>query len=236
MTIRAVFFDAGDTLVHRWVLKAERFLWLCEQAGMPADHEVRRAGAIAQERFFQGRQNHENVWSREWFRRLNRAGLEGLGLADADLDRLAASIHDLALSLPQGEHALDPEALPLLSELRARGCRLAVISNWDGTLVDALRPTGLGGYFDAILDSQVVGSRKPDTRMFEIACAAAGVRPDEAVHVGDSPGADVAGALRAGVHPVLLDALGAFHTEMIPGLPCHRIGRLSELPALLERL
>lgn len=237
MTIRAIFFDAGDTLVHKFALKVERFRWLCERAGVPApaDPAAWRAGAVAQERYFQQRQQHSDVWSHAWWRRLNRAGLEGLGLDGANLDSLAGAIHDLALTLRQEDHFLDPEAIPLLEFLRAKGYRLAIISNWDGTLVDALRPSGLSGYFDALLDSDVVGSRKPDTRMFEIACAATGARPEEAVHVGDSPGADVAGALKAGVHPVLLDALGAF-SDGVPGLPCHRVSRLSELPALLETL
>lgn len=139
--IRAVFFDAGDTLMHKWTSKADRFCWLY---------------------------------------------------------------------------------------------RLAVVSNWDGTLFDQMRRTGLAGYFEAILDSSVVGSRKPETRMFEIACAATGVRPEEAVHVGDSPDADGAGALAAGVRPVLLDPLELF----VDGHPrvgrVARIARLAELTTLLQ--
>ncbi len=236
MPVRAVFFDAGDTLVHKWVLKAERFLWLCRQAQTPVpdDPILQREGARAQERYFQNRQQHEDRDSRDWFIRMNRLGLEGMGLSGPDLDALAATILDISKTLPQRSGVLDPEAIPLLKSLRASGYRLAIISNWDGTLVDILRPSGLSGYFDAVLDSDVVGSRKPEARMFEIACAACGVRPEEAVHVGDSPGADVLGALKAGITPVLLDPLDLF-SEGYPGLPgrYERIQRLSELPELL---
>ncbi|HWI64882.1 MAG TPA: hypothetical protein VNT75_23890, partial [Symbiobacteriaceae bacterium] len=63
MTIRAVFFDAGDTLIHRWALKAERVASLCRRAGvpLPADPARIRAGALAQERFFQDRRKHADA-------------------------------------------------------------------------------------------------------------------------------------------------------------------------------
>ena len=234
MTIRAVFFDAGDTLIHRYVLKAERFAWLCRQAGLtlPDDPARLLAGARAQERFMQDRRKHADAFSMPWYVRLNRAGLAGMNF-EGDVDAAAAAIVRAAAPLPKTE-AVDPEAFPLLDHLRSRGYRLAIVSNWDGTLIDVLRRTGLGGYFDAVLDSDVVGSRKPDTRIFEVACAATGVRPEEAVHIGDSPCADVAGAQAAGVRPLLLDALDLFG-DGFDDLPAFdRILRLANLPAWLE--
>lgn len=235
MTIRAVFFDAGDTLIHRWALKADRLAWLCRQAGIRLPDDAGRvlAGARAQERFFQDRRKHPDAFSDPWYLRFNRAGLAGMGL-EGDLDAMAAAVLTAARALAK-EELVDPEAIPLLEQLRDRGYRLAVVSNWDGTLVEYLRRAGLGGYFDAALDSDVVGSRKPDTRIFEVACAATGVRPDEAVHIGDSPCADVAGALAAGVRPLLLDALDLFGDGFEGLPPFERIQKLSELPGWLER-
>lgn len=234
MTIRAVFFDAGDTLIHRWALKAERFAWLCRQAGLalPDDEARVLAGARAQERFFQDRRKHPDAMTVPWYIRLNQAGLAGMGL-EGDLTAMATHVIRSAQHLPKSE-VLDPEAIPLLEYLRAQQYRLAIVSNWDGTLIDCLRRTGLGGYFDAILDSDVVRSRKPDTRIFEVACAATGVSPAEAVHIGDSPCADVAGAQAAGVQPLLLDALDLFADGYEGLAPFPRIRRLSELPAWLE--
>lgn len=233
MTIRAVFFDAGDTLIHRWTLKAERFAWLCRNGGirLPDDPARVMAGARAHELFYQDRRKHADAFSIPWYIRLNRTGLAAMG-AEGDLDAMAAATIRAAQGIPKEEVA-DPEAIPLLDSLREKGYRLAIVSNWDGTLIDYLRRTGLGGYFDAVLDSDVVGSRKPDTRIFEVACAATGVRPGEAVHIGDSPCADVAGALAAGVTPLLLDALDLFGDGYDNLPPFERIGRLSELPAWL---
>jgi len=236
MPTKAVFFDAGDTLVYRWALKAERFAHLCRQAGVavPDDPAAVLAGARAQERFFQDRQKHDDVWTPAWYQRMNRTGLEAMGVL-GDLDALATQILTASRSTRDlSPQQVDPDAIPLLKLLRSKGLRLVIVSNWDGSLLDCLQETPLPGYFDAILDSDVVGSRKPDTRIFEVACAVVGVRPEEAVHVGDSPGADVAGAQAAGVRPVLLDMLELF-TDGYPGLPpfpCIR--RLADLPGLLD--
>lgn len=234
MPIRAVFFDAGDALIHRYALKAERFAWLCRQAGiaLPADPARVLAGARAHERFFQDRRKHDDAFTPAWYVRINQVGLAGMGY-EGDIAAAAVAITRAVGPMPK-TNVLDPEALPLLNYLRDRGYRLAIVSNWDGTLIDVLRQTGLGNYFDAILDSDVVGSRKPDTRIFEVACAATGVRPEEAVHIGDSPCADVAGAQAAGVQPLLLDALDVFGDGFDDLPPFDRIARLSELPAWLE--
>ena len=172
--------------------------------------------------------------SRTWHLQLYQVGLRELGLADVD-GALAARLHDLTASLPPTLVA--EESVPVLLEaLRARGLRLAVISNYTGTLLDDFKALGLTGCFDAILDSQVLGIYKPDPEIFRVACAATGCKPEEALHVGDSPAADVAGALAAGVKPILLDPLDAFAGTLgeFPAVP--RICRLVELPAVLRAM
>jgi putative hydrolase of the HAD superfamily len=39
--------------------------------------------------------------------------------------------------------------------------------------------------FDAVLESRVLGVRKPDPRFYELACSAVGVAPDEVVFLDD---------------------------------------------------
>ncbi|HLL87270.1 MAG TPA: HAD-IA family hydrolase [Thermoleophilaceae bacterium] len=97
-----------------------------------------------------------------------------------------------------------PDAAPALRELRARGLRLVVASNWDCSLPEVLAEAGLAALVDGAVSSGAVGAAKPDPRVFEAALAFAGVGPGEAVHVGDSVTNDVAGARAAGVRPILL--------------------------------
>jgi putative hydrolase of the HAD superfamily len=53
--------------------------------------------------------------------------------------------------------------------------------------------------------SAEAGVRKPSEGIFRLALEKAGVRPEEAVHVGDLPEEDGEGARRAGLRPVLID-------------------------------
>jgi putative hydrolase of the HAD superfamily len=97
-----------------------------------------------------------------------------------------------------------PDATPALEALRARGLRLVVVSNWDCSLPEVLARIGLAPLLDGVLASAAVGVRKPSRAIFERALSLAGTGAAEAIHVGDSPLEDVAGARAAGIEPVLL--------------------------------
>ena len=79
-----------------------------------------------------------------------------------------------------------------------------VVSNWDVSLHEVLERVGLAEALDGVVTSAEVGARKPDVGIFERALAVAGVRAAEAIHVGDNPDEDVAGARAAGIEPVLI--------------------------------
>jgi putative hydrolase of the HAD superfamily len=94
---------------------------------------------------------------------------------------------------------------PVLRTLRARGIKLGIISNWDTRLRRISDGLGLTPMVDFLVISAEAGVRKPSPGIFELALEKAGVRPEEAVHVGDLPEEDGEGARRAGVRPVLID-------------------------------
>lgn len=123
-----------------------------------------------------------------------------------------------------------PDVAPALRALRARGTALVVCSNWDVSLHEVLAVTGLAPLLDAVVTSAEVGASKPDPRPFAVALErAGGVDPAQSVHVGDSVEEDVAGAMAAGVRPVLIDRDGTLTAPVgVPVLPS-----LDGLPALL---
>ncbi|HUG92641.1 MAG TPA: HAD-IA family hydrolase [Planctomycetaceae bacterium] len=92
-----------------------------------------------------------------------------------------------------------------LRTLSSRGCRLAVISNYDDRLnaicdgLPEFRPIEL-----RVISSHV-GCRKPSARFYAALASAAGSRPDELLVVGDDLVNDVEGARAAGLHALLLD-------------------------------
>lgn len=123
-----------------------------------------------------------------------------------------------------------PDAAGALQALRSRGVRLVVASNWDCSLAEVLAGAGLLPLVDGVVSSAVAGAAKPDRAVFEAALALAGTPAEEAVHVGDSPDHDVAGARAAGLGAILLDRRGVATATDVPV-----VRRLDELPSLLLR-
>jgi putative hydrolase of the HAD superfamily len=102
-----------------------------------------------------------------------------------------------------------PEVPGVLARLRARGARLAVVSNWDVSLHDVLERTQLRPLVDAVVISAELGAAKPDRAIFDAALERLGAVAGDALHVGDSIEADVEGAIAAGIQAVLVARDGA---------------------------
>lgn len=131
---------------------------------------------------------------------------------------------------------VDPQAHSTLTELQARGLRLALISN---TFVPAtahdrhLKDVSLLSFFPIRVYSSEFGLRKPKKQIFIHALSAIGVRPQEAVYVGDKMNIDIRGARRTGMYGILKSADApagrrdrkAFHVR-----------KLAELPALIDQI
>ena len=116
---------------------------------------------------------------------------------------------DHAYFAPQNAKLFE-ETIEVLEELRQRGYRLAVISNWDTSLKEVFRLLKIDQYFEAVIESHSpkIMAIKPDSRIFHIACEAMCVDPTEAVHIGDTFDADIEGASGAGIRALFVDRKG----------------------------
>ena len=92
------------------------------------------------------------------------------------------------------------DALPALRYLASR-FPVVAISNGNA---DVGR-VGIGEHFAASVSAHIFGVAKPDARIFHAAAAAAGVAPDEVLHIGDDAELDVIGGLNAGMQTVWLN-------------------------------
>ena len=133
---------------------------------------------------------------------------------------------DVAFRLDGIWGRMPPGSMDGLRALHATGVALAIVSNADGTLEGRLAREGIcqvgpgrGVPMSIVIDSTAVGVAKPDPAIFHIALAATGVAPERALHIGDTVGADVDGALAAGVRPVHLDPYGFCRDESHPHVP-----------------
>jgi putative hydrolase of the HAD superfamily len=95
-----------------------------------------------------------------------------------------------------------------LDAARARGVKVAIVSNSEGMLEELFTRLGVLRHFDLVLDSGKVGVEKPDPAIFRLALDAFGVRATAALHLGDSIATDVLGARAAGMRVALIDPYG----------------------------
>ena len=220
---RAVFFDAGGTIVHPdW----RRLVQLIEaetgQVFTPADmHKAfyRMLRTIDAE-LANGTDLKHMQEPHSGFMRTFRV----LGIDESVCSRLRNQ-----LSLEHQKRHLwcepDSDAPNVIAQLKHSGLRIAVISNTeDGRLKDSLTLANLASHFEVLIDSHLVGFRKPDPAIFHLALERIGVKAGEALYVGDSYGYDVRGAQQAGLQSILLD-----RSDNSEETHCPRIRKLSEL-------
>ena len=109
-----------------------------------------------------------------------------------------------------------------LTTLRSAGITVAVCSNWGWDLADDLADAALARLIDIMVSSAEAGCRKPHPDIYHRVLNLVGVRPAEAVFVGDDIEADVRGPQRVGITSILLDRTG-------PGAPGY-----ASLPSLAD--
>jgi putative hydrolase of the HAD superfamily len=165
--------------------------------------------------------------------RLFRAVAGGLGLLAPEREAIRLASRFLADSRAR----LQANAA-LLRRLAAR-YRLGIVSNFYGNLATVCDEVGLRPYLTTLVDSEVVGCRKPEPAIFHRALVHLGVEPAAAVFVGDSLRRDMAGACRIGMPHVWLTpapAPGSAGDSAHAGGPCcpeddviHSLAELEEL-------
>ena len=138
--------------------------------------------------------------------RMWHAALREVGIDDAAQARRAAAGYVAARS---DVLELAPGALDVLTALRARGCKLGLVTNgFAATHHDKIDRLGLRERMDAFFIADEVGMIKPDPALFRHACDVLGSAPERTAMVGDRYERDVRGAHAAGLFTVLLDVHG----------------------------
>jgi putative hydrolase of the HAD superfamily len=222
---RACIFDAGGTLVHPDWPRLSRIAedvsgraFESTAMGRAFGEMLRAAGIeMQQEGFVMPDEMKRPHWV---FRRMYGAlGLDAR-VIEGVMDRLDAAHLERHVWC-----GIDPEVPGLLDELKRQGLKIAVISNTDdGRLTDSLAASGIASSFDLLIDSHIVGLRKPDAAIFQLALEQLELEPHEAAFVGDSYVHDALAAQAAGLRGILLDPLD-LHPESV----CPRIRSLAEL-------
>ena len=226
MPLETVFLDAGGVLVYpNWV----RISDVLRKHGVAVSAAALAAAEPLAKRRLDVTKTIRvtNDTARGWL--YFNLILEDIGVAPSEATSAAlAELH--AYHMANNLWELVPPHIPqVLDALCARGLRLAVVSNANGTLRAHFRKLGLDRTFECVLDSCEEGVEKPDPRIFQNALARSGANPANTIHVGDLYEVDVVGARAAGIRPVLLDEGGLY-----PDVDCTRVRSMGELLTAID--
>lgn len=224
--IKGVIFDYGGTIDSRGVHWSE-IIWdaYCSQQVPVSKADFRDAYVFAERELARTR----HILPNHTFFDLLLIKMR------IELDNLAANglLPDNASDLwarPLAEYCDDAarnaiaEARPVLEEFHRR-FPMVLVSNFYGNVEAVLEAYDFRRYFNAIIESAVVGVRKPDPAIFALGVEALGCRPDETLVIGDSLRKDILPAESLGCHVAWLKGKGwtaeedaAFHPSIIKNL------------------
>ena len=116
------------------------------------------------------------------------------------LERAAAvRLEYMRLSLKPRDGVLET-----LSRLRDASLKTGLISNCISDTSDLWTSTPFAPMFDTVLFSCDVGVKKPDPRIYQLACERLGVEPSDCLFIGDGGSGELTGATNAGMDAVLI--------------------------------
>jgi dihydrofolate synthase/folylpolyglutamate synthase len=196
MSIRAVTFDVGGTLIEPWPSVGDLYSQVAER------HGLRVSPAILNQRFAAAWKAKKNFAYRrsDWSDLVDQT-FAGLGAARNG----AGFFSELYEQFTEATSwRVYDDVRPCLERLRQNGIKLGAISNWDERLRPLLKALELDQYFDVVVVSAEAGHHKPAPEIFRAAARQLKTPPCAILHVGDSQGEDFEGARAAGFQSVLL--------------------------------
>ncbi|MCL4464740.1 MAG: HAD-IA family hydrolase [Chloroflexi bacterium] len=233
MMIKAVFLDFYNTICYFVPSRDERQAQACREFGHAVKPEAFwRAYVVGEDYWTEANARYAIAKRSPAESEAFYAAYEQVLLRAAGLEVNREQALEIYRRYSRMERSLSifDDVGPTLRELRGRGLVVGLISNTDRDAGPMCAELGVAEHFDFVLSSCLVGFEKPDPRIFQLALEKAGVAPHEAIHVGDQYKSDVAGALAAGIQPLLLDRYGMLgHLD-----GCPHIASLREITRYLR--
>lgn len=207
--IKGIIFDYGGTLDtggDHW----SEVIWKAYlQAGVGVDKKTFRDAYVYAERELARTRhimpNHNFYDLLEIKMRIELQWLADEGAIDAE-EVEVKGVEVAKLCYESAKSKVD-EAKPVLEALSEK-YPLVLVSNFYGNVESVLKDFDLNRYFCKIVESAVVGVRKPDPRIFELGVEELGISPEEALVVGDSYKKDIVPAEKIGCQTVWIKGKG----------------------------
>lgn len=235
-SIKGIIFDYGGTIdtngIHWGEVIWEQYL----KAGVDIDRELYRAAYVHAERALAAQRI---IMPGDTFRTLLD---KKIALQFAFLQQQPAAPQTTAEQEKEVARLCYEKVLLTLRttcgivEELSRNYPLVLVTNFYGNMPVVLKEFSLDRFFPTIIESSVVGLRKPDPQLFALGVQATGLAPEEILVVGDSYRKDIHPARTLGCKAVWLKKVCWADEPIIPGAePTAIIESLGELPQLLKR-
>lgn len=190
--IKAVLFDVGGTLISPNPSVGAIYAEVAKKHGQII------APDVLNDRFraiWKKRKKLGLPLNKEWWRRLVTDIFENYRFPDFDL--FFGDVYDIFNSPRVWK--IESGAVEVLTELKKRGLRLAIASNWDARLPTLLKKLGLFSFFEHLFISSALGCAKPNPKFFKYILKQMDLRPSEVMHIGDDLEEDFEPAQKIGL-------------------------------------
>ena len=154
-----------------------------------------------------------------------------LSLSDSEIHQIAA---DMARYINAKTLALLNENRQVLEHLKQAGYPMVLVSNFYGNINQVLKDAGIDGYFKDVIESAVVGVRKPNPAIFALGVCALDLPASQVLVVGDTYGKDIIPAHKLGCHTLWIKGLQWEEKKVDESIPDGIIKKLSEMEGFLK--
>lgn len=189
--VEAILFDLDGTLLDRAASLREFASWQSRElfgTDRPHDKFVTR---------FIELDANGSVWKDEVYKSL----IEEFSIENIPVDDLLETYLGNFCKFCQAA----PFAIDAIADIKQLGLKVGLVSNGKSPIQEmSFAALGIADFFDDVIVSDAVGYKKPDRKIFELACRRLKVKPENAVFIGDNPIADIQGASNAGMYTIYI--------------------------------
>lgn len=154
-----------------------------------------------------------------------------LSLSDSEIQQIAV---DMARYINAKTLELLHENRQVLEHLKQAGYPMVLVSNFYGNINQVLKDAEIDGYFNDVIESAVVGVRKPNPAIFALGVCALDLPASQVLVVGDTYGKDIIPAHKLGCHTLWIKGLQWEEKKVDESIPDGIIKKLSEMEGFLK--
>ena len=228
LRIKAVLFDLGNTLVYSHPEITFQRILVEYGIAKPLDEVT---GAMIRGNAEFDVEKHEALSAHEFYTQWNIIQLKHLGLKGQKARKLAGTIDSQWWKF--AEFHVYSDVQEALLTLKKMGLKLGIITGGFEEDIEMILPKiGLGELFDVKVGLNTTGKRKPNPKVFKYALKQLGLKPSEAIFVGDDIKADYEGAEKVGMTPVLIRRKGSSTKRLFADVCSNRLSEVRAIETL----